>query len=74
VTVHGDGRATIEADGHEATVLLVDLAATARPLLDAHPGRTIVLDVEGEVPYRIAVETIDTLRSAGGGPVALARR
>ena len=74
VAVHGDGHVSIEADGHETTVLLVDLAATVRPMLDAHPGRLIVLDVEGELPYQIAVETIDTLRSAGGGRVALARQ
>ncbi len=74
VEVHGDGTVSIEADGHTSTVLLVDLASTARPLLDAHPGRLIVLDVADQLPYQIAIETIDTLRSAGGGRVALARR
>ena len=74
VAVHGDGSVSIEADGHASTVMLVDLATAARPLLDAHPGRPILLDVEDQLPYQIAVETIDTLRSAGGGRVALARR
>ena len=74
VAVQGDGHVTIGADGRETTVLLVDLAATVRPMLDAHPGRQIVLDVQPELPYQIAVETIDTLRSAGGGRVALARQ
>ena len=74
VAVHGDGTVSIEADGHVSTVLLVDLASTVRPLLDAHPGRLIVLDVADQLPYQIAVETIDTLRDAGGGRVALARR
>ncbi|HTJ47580.1 MAG TPA: biopolymer transporter ExbD [Kofleriaceae bacterium] len=73
VAVHGDGNVSIDADGRETTVLLIDLAPTVRPLLDAHPGRMIVLDVQPELPYQIAVETIDTLRSAGGGRVTLAR-
>jgi biopolymer transport protein ExbD len=74
VAVHGDGSVSVEADGHASTVMLVDLATAARPLLDAHPGRPIRLDVADQLPYQIAIETIDTLRSAGGGRVALARR
>ncbi len=74
IAVHGDGSVTIDAAGHPTTVMLVDLAAAARPILTSRPGRIVVLDVDDELPFAIAVQTIDTLRGAGGDRVVLGRR
>jgi biopolymer transport protein ExbD len=74
VAVHGDGTVTVEADGRSTTVPLVDLAPTVGPFLAAHPGRGVRVDVADLTPYGIAIETMDTLDSAGCGPIELARR
>jgi biopolymer transport protein ExbD len=74
VSVHGDGSVTIDADGRETTVPLVQLAAEVAPLLAAHPGRGARIDVADLTPYGIALDTMDTLDDAGCGPIELARR
>jgi biopolymer transport protein ExbD len=74
VAVSGDGSATVEADGHETTVPLIGLARVVRPVLAAHPGRTVVLRADPVLPFGIAVDAIDTLRGAGAGHVVLDRR
>jgi hypothetical protein len=66
--------APADAAGHPTTVFLVELAGAARPVFEAHPGRLIVLDVEDQLPFAIAMQTIDTLRGAGGEHVVLGRR
>jgi len=73
VEVHGDGSATVDADGHETTVQLIGLAAVVRPALAGHPGRTVVLEADPILPFGVAVDTIDTLRGAGAGHVVLDR-
>ena len=74
VSVHGDGTVTITGDGRTTTVPLVQLAGEVQPILAAHPGRPVQVDVADLTPYEIAVETMDTLDSAGCGPIELARR
>jgi biopolymer transport protein ExbD len=74
ISVHGDGTVTIGADGRTTTVPLVELAPTVAPMLAAHPGRGVRVDVADLTPYGIAIETMDTLDSAGCGPIELARR
>jgi biopolymer transport protein ExbD len=65
VTIKSDLQVVFDDGAKDTSIEAVDLARTLRPRLDAFLGtqKVVFVDFEAAVPWRVVVETMDTIRS-----------
>jgi biopolymer transport protein TolR len=68
VTVDAQGGVRVNRD----SVALPELQARLRSVLATRSDHTVVFDAANDAPYARAVETLDAIRGAGAGTIAVA--